>query len=177
MRQKNIKEKIREFFFVNPNAKIRVREIEKKLKLSLPSVIRYCAELKEEGILNTIKIGSVTFYTADKTNNNFLLEKKLYNIKSLYTSGAVEFLKKELNNPVIILFGSYSKGEDIETSDIDLYIETPSKKEIELTKFENKLNRKIQIFKHKDISEIRNRNLANNIINGIVLNNYIEVFK
>ena len=175
MRTKNIKQKIREHFFINPTAKLRVREIEKRLKLPLPSVIRYCKELKEEDILTTIKTGNVVFYTGNRGSENFLLEKKLFNIKSLYVSGLIEFLKIELSNPVILVFGSYSKGEDIENSDIDLYIETPSKKEINLDKFEKILERKIQSFRHKSISEIRNKELADNIINGIVLNGFIEV--
>lgn len=175
MRTKNIKQKIKEHFFINPTAKLRVREIEKLLKLPLPSVIRYCKELKEEDILTTIKTGNVVFYTGNRGSENFLLEKKLFNIKSLYVSGLIEFLKIELSNPVILVFGSYSKGEDIENSDIDLYIETPSKKEINLDKFEKILERKIQSFRHKSIGEIRNKELADNIINGIVLNGFIEV--
>lgn len=177
MKKKNIKQTIKEYFFVNPTAKLRVREIEKHLKLPLPSVINYCKELMNEGILTTIKTGNVVFYTGNRTNKNFLLEKRLFNIKSLYESGLIEFLKIELSNPVIILFGSYSKGEDIENSDIDLYVETPSKKEFSLEKFEKILKRRIQIFRHKSIGEIKNLNLSNNIINGIILNNYIEVFK
>jgi len=177
MKSTNIKETIKEFFFVNPNAKLRVRGIEKKLKLPLPSVIRYCKELKKEAILTTIKTDNVVFYTADKTSNCFLFQKKLYNIKSMYTSGLMEFIKIELNNPAVIVFGSYSKGEDVENSDIDLYIETPSSKNISLNEFENTLSRKIQVFRYRGLKEIRNINLANNIINGIILNGYVEVFK
>ena len=80
----------------------------------------------------------------------------------------------ELSNPAIIVFGSYAKGEDVENSDIDLYIETPSKKEIKLEKFGKILKRKIQIFFYKNIHEIKNIDLANNIINGIILNGFIE---
>jgi len=177
MKSKNIKQKIKEHFFINPNSKLRVRQIEKLLKLPLPSVIKYCKELQTEGILTTIKTENIVFYTGDRANNNFLLEKKLFNIKSFYDSGFIEFLRIELNNPVVILFGSYSKGEDTENSDIDVYVETPSKKEISIEKFEKLLKRKIQIFRHKSIREIKNIHLSNNILNGIILNNYIEVFK
>ena len=37
--------------------------------------------------------------------------------------------------------------------------------------------RKIQLFKYRNIKEIKNFFLANNIINGIVLNGFVEVFK
>jgi len=177
MIKKNIKETIREYFFLNPTSKLRVRQVEKTLKLPLPSVIRYCKELEEEGVLTTIKTGNIIFYTADRANEKFLLEKKLFNIRQIYESGLIVYLKQKLSNPVIILFGSYAKGEEIEISDIDIYIETPSKKEILLDEFEKKLQRKIQVFRHRAITEIKNKHLANNIINGIVLNKYVGVFK
>ena len=104
-------------------------------------------------------------------------EKKLFNIKNLYSCRLIDFLAEELSNPPIIVFGSYSKGEDLENSDIDLYVETPSKKEINLNKFENLLKRKIQVFRYKNIREIKNIHLANNLINGIILNGFIEVFR
>ncbi|MBN2330875.1 MAG: nucleotidyltransferase domain-containing protein [Candidatus Aenigmarchaeota archaeon] len=160
---------------MKPTAKLRVREIERVLNIPLPSVIRYCRDLERENILKTVKTGSVVFYTADRSEK-YLLEKKLYNIKQLYDSGLVEHLKRELSNPAIVVFGSYSRGEDVEDSDIDLYIETPTKKRETLDKFKKILERDIQIFQHRNIKEITNPNLANNIINGITLNNYIEVF-
>lgn len=175
MKRKNIKQTIKEYFFIHPTIKLRVREIERTLKLSLPSVIRYCKELEEEGILARVKTGSVTFYTTSRSET-YLLEKKLYNIKTLYESGMVEYLRKELSNPAIVLFGSYAKGEDTEKSDIDLYIETPSNRKVNLEKFKKLLHREIQVFQHKSIKDISNPHLANNIINGITLNNYIEVF-
>ena len=177
MKRKDIKETIKEYFFIYPTSKLRVREIERTLKLPLPSVIRYCKEYEQEGILKTLKTGNVIFYTADSANEVYLLEKRLFNIKQIHNSGLLNHIKETLNNPVIILFGSYAKGEDTENSDIDLYIETPSKKSINLEKFEKILQRKIQIFKYDNITKIQNIHLANNIINGITLNNYMEVFK
>ena len=177
MKRKDIKQTIREYFFVNPTSKLRVRGIERILKLPLPSIIRYCKELEKESILITIKTSMVNFYTANRGSEKYILEKKLYNIKKIYESGIVEYLKQELSNPAIVLFGSFSKGEDTEESDIDLYIETPSKKKINLERFENILRRNIQVFQHKSLNELSNHHLANNIVNGIILNNYMAVFK
>ncbi|MEA3430163.1 MAG: nucleotidyltransferase domain-containing protein [Nanoarchaeota archaeon] len=173
----SIKQIIKEYFFINPTAKLRVRGIERTLKLSLPSVIRYCKELMDEGILGIIRIGNVVFYTADKTNKIYLLEKRLFNIKEIFESNIIKYLRKELSNPAIVLFGSFAKGEDLEKSDIDIYIESLSKKELNLKKFEKLLNRKIQIFKFKNIKQVSNPHLANNIVNGITLNSFVEVFK
>lgn len=168
-----IKQLIKEYFFLNPSAKLRVREIERTLKQPLPSIIRYCKELEKEKILKTFKLGNSNYYTSNGSEK-YLLEKKLFNIKQLYNSGLIDYIKQELSNPVIILFGSYLRGEDTESSDIDLYIQTPSKKIINYSNFEKKLSRKIQIFQHKNIKSL-NPHLANNILNGLVLNSYIEV--
>lgn len=177
MRRKSIKRTILEHFFVSPSDRLRVRQIEKTLKLPLPSVIRYSKELEREGILKKVKISNVVFYTSDRSSQDFILEKRLYNIKQLYASGLIEFLKKEFSNPAVVLFGSYAMGEDIENSDIDLYVETPSKKEIRLDKYERILKRRIQLFVHASLDEIKNRQLMNNIVNGTILNGFIEVFR
>lgn len=176
MKTKDIKTKLEEYFFLNPTIKLRVRQIERELKVPLPSVIRYTKELEKEGVLKSTKIANIVTYSADRTSKPFLLEKKLFNIHQLNTSGLLNFLIEELSNSTIVIFGSYARGEDVENSDIDLYIETPSKKKINLEKYEKILQRKIQLFIYKNIHELENKELANNIINGIVLNGFMEVF-
>lgn len=177
MKTNNIKTRIAEYFFLNPSAKLRVRQIERIVRVPLPSAIRYTKELEGEGILKSSNIGNVKLYSADRISKAFLLQKRLFNLSSLYSSGLINFLIEELSNPTIVLFGSYSRGEDIENSDIDLYIETPSKKKINFKKFEKGLQRRIQFFKYKNIHEVKNEHMANNILNGVVLNGFIEVFK
>mgnify|MGYP001606350955 FL=1 len=68
MKRKNIKDIIKNHFFINPSDKLRVREIERILKIPLPSVIRYCKELEVERFLRINKIGNSVFYTADRIN-------------------------------------------------------------------------------------------------------------
>jgi predicted nucleotidyltransferase len=177
MKLKSIKENIKEFFLQNPTEKLRVRQIERQLKLPLPSVIRYTKELEKEKLLRHERIANITLYSADRSSKEYLLEKRFFNIKQLYNSGLVQFLIDQYSNPAIITFGSFAKGEDIEKSDIDIYIETPSKKTINLEKFENLLKRKIQLFVYPKIKKVPNPMLANNILNGINVNGFVEVFK
>ena len=177
MKRKNIKEEIRRFFSIYPTSRLRVRQMERELNLPLPSVIRYCKELEKENILKKEKISNIYLYSADRSSKSYLFEKRLFNVKLLFESGLVDHLIKEYSNPTILLFGSYSKGEDIEKSDIDLYVETPKKHDFNLQKFEKILNRRIQIFNYKNINDITNPHLSNNIVNGIILNGFLEVFK
>ncbi len=169
-----IKQKIKNYFFEHPTEKLRVRQIERKVNVPFPSVVRYVKELENEEILKSELIANVKLFSANRSQI-FFLEKRLYNIKRMYKSGLINYIKKEYSNPLIILFGSYSKGEDIETSDIDLYIESPVKK-VNVKEFESILNRNIQIIIHRKISEIENKKLINNILNGVVLNGNLEVY-
>ena len=176
MKIKSIKIKIKEYFLLNPTIRLRVRQIEREVKVPLPSVIRYAKELEQGKILKVTIIAGIKLYSTDRSSKTYLIEKRLFNLQSLYFSGLIDFLIEKYSNPTIIVFGSYSIGEDIEKSDIDIYIETP-KKEIEknLNSFEKKLQRNIQVFQHKNINQIKNKALINNIINGIVLNGFLEV--
>ncbi len=174
---KNIKDKIKGYFLTNPTSKMRVRQIERELGLPLPSVIRYCKELERERILKGEKISNIHLYSADRSSKRYLAEKRLFNLSLIVECGLVDYLIDEYSNPVIVLFGSYSRGEDIESSDVDLYVQTPSKKEIKMEKFEKILGRNIQLFIYSDLRQVKNVHLINNILNGVTLNGFLEAFK
>lgn len=169
------KRRILEYFFEHPTERLRVRQIERQAKISLPSAIRYARELAEEGLLKRSVIAGVTLYSADRSSTSFLLEKRLHNLRRLHTSGLIEYILQKCSNPPIIVFGSYSRGEDIETSDIDLYVQTPLRKLFGLEAFEGKLNRKIQLFLCRSPAELRNKHLFTNVMNGITLNGTVEI--
>ena len=176
MRIKDIKDRIKEYFFLHPTVKLRVRQIERTVKVPLPSVIRYTKELTQEAILKQSEVAQVKTYSADRISRTFLFEKKFFNIKQLFDVGLMDFIIQELSSPTIIVFGSYFRGEDVEKSDIDLYEQTPTKKTLNLDRFEKKLQRKIQLFVYKSIKDIGNKELANTIVNGSILHGFLEVF-
>ncbi len=175
MRANVIKSKVHEYFLLNPTTKLRVRQVEREVKVPLPSAIRYTKELEKEGILKGQEIAEVRLYSANRDSLRYLLEKRLFNLRQLYTTGLIQHLIEKYDNATLVVFGSYSRGEDIETSDIDLYLETPHKEIKGLEGFEKKLHRKIQVLCHKSIKEIKNKELANNIINGVTLHGFVEV--
>jgi len=177
MRIGTTKVAIEEYFYQNPTIKLRIRQIEREINVPLPSAIRYAKELEKERKLQSQVISGIKVYFANRVAKEYLFSKLLFNLKQLRQSGLLDLLIKELNNPVIIVFGSYSIGEDIETSDIDLYIETVSKKKLNLKNYEIKLQRKIQLFIFKDLMIVQSQELRNSIINGFVLNGFLEVFK
>lgn len=176
MRARDIRQRIKEYFLINPTARLRVRQIERLVKVPLPSAIRYTKELEKEGILKSETIAGIKLYSAARMTEKYALEKKLHNIRRLHESGLIKHIEERYHSSAIILFGSCTKGEDTEKSDVDLYVETPLECREDLGKFEKIINLRVQLFCHKNIREIKNEHLANNILNGIILSGYIEVF-
>lgn len=176
MIKKSIKEKIKEYFFTHPSAKLRVRQVERVIGVPIPSAIRYCKELEEEGILQSLNIAGVHLYTADSSSPHYLLEKKCFNLKTLHNSGIIEYIKKRCGDPPIVVFGSFAQGEDYEESDIDLYIETPLKAFSLPKKVTKLLNLNVHLLIYEKIEKVENPYLRNSILNGITLNGLIEVY-
>lgn len=129
----------------------------------MPSVKRHVLKLVEDNFVKPKKFKKFYLYFANRENKNFKLAKTFFNIKLLYNSGVIDCINKKLSFPTIVLFGSYSKGEDVESSDIDLFIESP-KRDIDLSRFEKKIGKKFQLFITKKIRELRNKHLINSII-------------
>jgi len=72
------------------------------------------------------------------------------------------------------LFGSYSRGDDLITSDIDIAIIGRKEKNTDLSEYEKKLERKIILNFYPSFSKIH-KNLKENILNGDVLVGGIEL--
>jgi len=170
-KKQNKKEKVLEIIFQFPEKWIHLREIARRLKISPNSVKVYVNEFKKNKIIEGKKDGNMIKIRANFDNENYICKKRIYNLEKIYGSEVVDFLFKFYNPNVIVLFGSYSRGEDISTSDIDIGIITSSKKRIELNKFEKKLGRKIELslFTRKEIS----KEFFNNLINGVVLRGFL----
>ncbi len=170
------------YFIKEPEREFHIRELAKLSKKSPTTISKYLNKFKKEGLLKSEKKLNHLLFKADTENIFFRDLKLLYNIKRLRKSNLIDYLIEEFNHPeAIVLFGSFSKAEDIPRSDIDILIITPQKKEINLDKFENKLGHKIQLFLHsnKEIErmKVKNKDLINNWVNGFILYGFWELFK
>ena len=165
-----MKNKILSYFFENPFVEINIRSLAKKLGSNQMTIKRKVDELVKEKLLiiNKKKLEYLLKLNYEKT----LTEKRIYNIKKIINSGIIEFLESVYEYPnSIILFGSYSFGENNEQSDIDIAIQTTLNKKIDLKKYEQKLRHTIQIFL---LDEKTPENLKKSIYNGIVLRGRIQ---
>ena len=114
-------------------------------------------------------------YRANLSEKSFKSYKLIDNLSSLLESGLIEFIEEKFAPKSIVLFGSYARGEDIESSDIDLFVEC-KEEELDTRAFEKKLGRKIELH-FGEIFISYPKELKNNIINGIVLMGFLEGYK
>ena len=165
-------------FFEEPTRRHSLIDISRKISLAHTSVKKNIKGLIDLGFIKkeieTKGTRKFPVYIANRSYKRFTQVKKINNLDSLLKSGLVEFLEEKLMPKCIVVFGSYSKGEDIEESDIDLFIQAKEKKLI-LSKYEKLLNRELTLFFEENFSRL-NKELKNNILNGIVMRGYIKVF-
>ncbi len=170
--------KVAGVFFREPTQEHYLKEISKKAKLAHTSVKTHLKKLENEAIIKKLiqKKGSRNFpvYKANINGGTYKKSKRHHNLHSPSFYGLLNYLGNKLMPKAIVLFGSYSRGEDTEESDIDIFVEC-SKEEIDLKQYEKDLNRKIQLHFNKNFKALPNE-LKNNIINGVVLWGYLEAF-
>lgn len=156
-------------FFEEPSREFNIREAARLLKIAPATASKELSKMEKEGLLKKRDERMLKLYRANIENESYKDLKLFYNIRKIKEE-LIEELNKFYLKPTIILFGSASKGSDVEDSDFDLIIVSEKTKEFpDIKKFEKKINRKIQLFAVKNIKDLKNNHLINNILNGIVL--------
>lgn len=161
-------------FFESPTKEFNIREIARILKIAPATASSKLDDFSKQSILKKRDERMLKLYKANLDSNSYKDLKIFYNIKKIRDSGLVEELNKFYLKPTIILFGSAAQGLDIENSDIDLVIISEKTKELNNKEFEKKLNRNIQLFVVKNLKNLKNTHLINNILNGITLQGEIK---
>ncbi len=146
------------------------RQIAKVLEVSQAGVMKALPLLEKYNYIKIKKEKETGRWAIElNTDNRKVLQlKRADNLKNIYETGLFDFLEKEFPGTTIILFGSYSKGEDIINSDIDIAIIGTKRKEIDLIKYEKMFERKINLNFYDSFSKIH-KNLKENLANGILL--------
>lgn len=162
-------EEILRFMFDFPEKKFNQREIAKTLNYSPTAIKKAVDFLHDKNYVQVKKNNSkILEIELNLENEEIIYLKKLENLRKIYVSGIIFFLEDIFPTKTIILFGSYSKGEDISSSDIDIAIIGSKEKEIPKKKFEKLLKRKINFQFYPKLNGIH-KNLKENLLNGIIL--------
>jgi predicted nucleotidyltransferase len=146
------------------------REIANLLDVSPTAIGKALPTMEKNKLIKINRNKTINFnlIELDRDNQNTIALKRIKNLKLIQKSGLVKVLEDMFSGCIIILFGSYSFGEDTTKSDIDISIIGSKEKEINLIKYDKILERTISINFYKDLNNIH-KNLRNNILNGIIL--------
>ena len=171
-----LQQEILRLLFIKTGVALNQRGIAKALEVSQPAVMKAIPELEKENLIkiNQDKESKRWAIELNRDNRKAIQLKRADNLKQIYESGLADFLEKEFAGAVIILFGSYSRGEDIINSDIDIAVVGRKKRDIDLANFENALEREIIINCYNSFKDIH-KNLKENIFNGIILFGGVEL--
>lgn len=150
------------------------REIAKLLKVSPTAVANSIKKLRDTDLVRVEKTKTINFVSFNRDERRAIELKRAENLKSIYISGLSDYLERELAGGTIILFGSYSLGEDTNGSDIDIAVVERKDKMLHPEEYEKILNRKINVNFYSSWKDV-NRHLRNNILNGILLHGSVEL--
>jgi len=150
-----------------------VKEIARKIELAPTSVKKHLDYLQKNELIFKKKGERFFGFAANRDNKTFLFYKQMFNIINIKESGFLDFLTDSLHPEAIVLYGSYFRGEDVETSDIDLLIISKAKKKLMTEKFEKILKRGIHIIIEDSLKRLPHE-LQSEIINGLVLYGYLK---
>ncbi|HRZ85555.1 MAG TPA: nucleotidyltransferase domain-containing protein [Candidatus Paceibacterota bacterium] len=166
----NLQQKILRLLFIKAGSSLNALTIAKRLNVSQPAVSKALPELLNEDLIKLDKNKETGRLSIELNRENYKIGqlKKIDNLKLIYESGFADFIEKEFAGATVILFGSYSRGDDNINSDIDIAVIGRKDKKINIEKFEVILERKININFYDSFKEIH-KNLKENIFNGIIL--------
>lgn len=171
------------FLCIKAGQTLNLRGIARPLKVSPTAVSNALKELEKEELIKVKKSETINLLSIEfnRDNHKAVQLKRVENLKIIYESGLADFLYNEFPGCTIVLFGSYSLGEDIwlgekdeRSSDIDIAIIGTKGKEADLTNYDKLLERTISINFYKSWGDIH-KHLKENILRGIILSGGIEL--
>ena len=161
---------------IKAGANINQSQLAKLLKVSPTAIANALALLDKEGLVKIDKSREMTLniVSLNRDSRKVMLLKRAENLGLIYENGLAEFLEDNFPGCTIILFGSYSRGDDTEKSDVDIAVIGSKQKDLDMSIFGKKLDREIIINFYPSFKDIK-KDLKENLCNGIVLAGGIEL--
>jgi len=171
-----LQQEIMMFFSMKAGMSFNAHRLAKELCVSQTAISKAIPLLEKEDMITINKdddSGRLSI-ELNRDNPRVIALKRIDNLKMFYESGLAGFLFDSFPGSTIVLFGSYSMGEDTVNSDADIAIIGMKQKNIDLKEFEKKMEREINLNFYKSLKDV-DRNLRNNILNGIVISGSIDL--
>jgi predicted nucleotidyltransferase len=178
-----LQQEILRYLIVRAGKSFNARGLARSLIRTQAGIIKAVPELEKQGLIKTKKDKDSGRWSIglNRDRQETFEFKRTENLKMIYESGLAKFLEDSFPGTTIILFGSYSRGDDVwaeedegHRSDIDIAVIGTKGKEIDLEKFDNLLEREVIINFYPSFKDIH-KNLRDNILNGILLFGSVDI--
>ncbi len=171
--------KILEWFFAFPEKEVSLNDVAEQLQIAKTTANLVITQLVKDGFLTVSILGKLWRIKANQQHIWFTTRKIPFNLRLVYESGIIAWVEREMQDAkTIILFGSYRKGDDMESSDIDIAVEVTGEQDLDVWEavipklnYRTNVNVNIHRFSRKKIDI----NLFANIANGVILKGFLEV--
>jgi hypothetical protein len=170
MTRDSFEEKVLELFFNQPTKQWHFLELANKLNLAQSKLDKWLKRFISEKLIKRIKEnGKMPYYVTNHECPEYRNKKRIFALMNLHETGLLNYLSA-LKNKTVVLFGSMSRSDWYEKSDIDLFIYGDAS-DIKIGKYEMLLGRDIQIFYAKDEKDLKKMGpaLLKSIIKGITI--------
>jgi len=172
--------KISRYFFAFPQSAVGLNDLAAAVNSSKTTVKIAVLHLVKEGFLKKEEVGK-TWRIYCNSKDPYMITRKIpYNLQLVYDSGIISAVYERVSNAkAIVLFGSYRWGVDAEKSDIDIAVEVIGNHDMQIEQlgiikqlgFRKDVPVNMHIFSRNKVD----LNLFANIVNGIVLDGFLEV--
>ena len=172
----NLQQEILRLLFVKAGTSLNQRQISKILEVTPPAVMKALPALEKENLIKIQQDKETKRWSIElnRDHHKIMQLKRADNLKQIYESGLADFLEKEFAGATIILFGSYSRGEDLINSDMDIAVIGRKDRLIDTANYEKLLERTININFYDSFKKIH-KHLKENLCNGIMLTGGVEL--
>ncbi len=166
---------IMRLFFERPNHEYNVRDVARSLKISPATASTRLKRLARHGLLKERKERLSKLYRPDLESDLYIDLKRFFITRKIRESGLLDALNDFYMKPAVVIFGSAAYGMDTDNSDVDILVISENTKMMgNLEGFKRKIKREIHLLVVRDVRDLKNKHLINNVLNGTVLQGEIK---
>ncbi|MDP3918324.1 MAG: nucleotidyltransferase domain-containing protein [Nanoarchaeota archaeon] len=164
--------KIMKLFFEKPTKKWHFEEIIKDAQIARSKANNWLKKFIQEKLIRKVKKeGKMPYYISNYNLPEYKNRKKIFALEEMHNSGLLNHLDSLQKVKTVIIFGSFSRSDWYEDSDIDIFIYGNSEG-LKIANYEIKLHKDIQLFICKNKKDLRK--LGNGVIKNIIKGNIIK---
>ncbi len=155
---------------IKAGKKLSQRKIATLLEVSATAVGKSIKLLEKRKMIKVTRNTEMNLNLIELDREHAIPLKKIENLRMIYESTFISKIEEDFPGCVIILFGSFARGDDIYSSDIDIAVIGTKKK----GKIYHALEKEVRVSTFVDFKSI-SKELRENLYNGIVLRGRIEL--